>query len=223
MPRATIVAVACAALVIAGCGTSSVGTSALASHPVYYSHHGQATLTRGRLADGEMYSVIGSRYRYEGATYFGLTLASNGPARPANSSVSAPPQVGSSVSTSIREGARGEPLDLLLTVGCEGDTLDAFAAGVLRDGRDSIVAHGPGYGITLHHAPIPANLHATGVLVYGHLPSPPTEIVTVGADRTEVRRENYGALARPSQSCPYRNGRGPSPVHIFSAVKGDGA
>jgi hypothetical protein len=218
-----MVAVACAALVIAGCGTASSGTHALESHPVYYLPHGQETLTRGRLADGETYSVIGSRYRYEGATYFGLTLASDGPARPANGSASAPPQVGSSVSTPIREGARGEPLDLLLTVGCEGGTPDAFAAGVLRDEHDSVVAHGRGYGITLHHAPIAADLHAAGVLVYGRLPSPPTEIVTVGAHRNEVRREHYGALAIASQSCPDRNGRGPSQVHIFSAGKGDGS
>jgi hypothetical protein len=62
------------------------------------------------------------------------------------------------------------PLVLATEGECDGDNGEWLAYGIVNDPRDVVSAHDRDVSIVFKRAAIPANLHATGILVYAMVP-----------------------------------------------------
>jgi hypothetical protein len=171
-------------IAVAGCGEShhpKHSPIVIRQHPVKYLPNGVRTLVRERVSGGYV-SIIGQRYEYLGRTYFGLAKRTEEPGERRGA-------IGGG-STPIEPGEHGIMV-MEVEQGCVGTHEYALAEGLLRESRDTVTAHGHGVPITFKKLPIPANLHASGVLVYALLTRGRIDVLTRAPNLRVVRDESY--------------------------------
>jgi hypothetical protein len=193
--RSHLGAALCTFLVLAGCDGSGSSAHPSGAHAVTYAPNGVQRLVRGRLATGAKFSVSGERYSYLGQTYFGLKATVE------EQSTASRVGNGSSSTTSTKPGEHGVSV-IRMQTGCTGSHAYALAFGFLRAPRDTVLAQGHEATTVLHHVPIPASLHAGGVLVYSLLPSTPSDVIVRAPNGKTVSDESYTGL--PTEHCPNR-------------------
>jgi hypothetical protein len=160
-----------------------------ARNPVKYFPGGIVRLAHESLPQGPTFTIRAERYRELGTVHFELNLE---------------------VSNELFSGGGGEGLNEVdegfgthggrafepqTSTGCQPQPY-AIVYGVLKARRDTVLARVAGRLVPLRKVPIPARLHAGGVLAYGAFAPMPTELLIRGPSGTSVSSENLGEAAK---------------------------
>src|ERR1700728_346722 len=196
-----LLVVACA--VLAGCGgersqahlrsgTYMVGPGVrkkrIERDGVKYLPNGALTLARVRVPGGYV-SLVGLYYEYMRQRYFGLREHEEEP--PSSQKVGK----GGGGGTSGKAG-EGLPRDLAMEIeikyGCLGPYRQAFAYGLLRNFRDTVIAEENKTFIVFKKVLIPASLHAGGAtLIYAPVGWGPVRIVDMAPNGQVMSNESF--------------------------------
>jgi hypothetical protein len=127
-------------------------------------------LAHGSLPGGQLFTIVGQRYRFAGRLYFSLNVAIT---RPDGGSAGFTPAQSPGV------------LAYTADVACTPHPY-AVMFGLLRAPSDAVIAREGRSRTVLPHVSIPSVLHAHGVLVYASLTSYPSEMTVVRPDGKRV-------------------------------------
>jgi hypothetical protein len=130
-------------------------------------------LARGPLPGKRTYTIIGERYWFQRRVYFTLAISIDRPGLPPGGGG------GGGFNPSQTPGV----LAYTEFVAC-GSHPYAVIFGLLRAPPDRVVVRRGSARTVLRHIPIPAVLHAHGVLAYARLARAPTEVVVQRPDGT---------------------------------------
>lgn len=178
-------------------------------HLVKYLPGGERTLVHGQTPQGPNFTISGARYRLLGHVHSQLTL-----------SVGTEPD-GIEDESGEEEGTfelseRHRPLQGYLeskvSTGCWPHEY-AILFGLLEKPHDTVLAKVSGTLLALNSIPIPASVHAHGVLVYLASASQPEEIVVRSPSGSVVASEDLHAYATEQrETCEGESeGTGPAP------------
>jgi hypothetical protein len=145
-------------------------------------------LANGRLPGRRTFTIVGERYRFQCRLYFSLADSINVPGEPPGSGGGG----GSNPSESpgVLAWSYGGPC---------GPHPSVLVYGLLRAPSDSVRVREGHRTIVLRHAPIPAVLHAGGVLVYASMAGWPSELIVRRPDGKRVLDEK---LRTGMGNCP---------------------
>ncbi len=89
---------------------------------------------------------------------------------------SGPSEEGNTLEIAEARARHPRPFAFRVATGCQPHEY-AILYGLLRDPRDRVLARGPDGLVPLRRAPMPASLHAHGVVSYAALPAVPSEVL----------------------------------------------
>jgi hypothetical protein len=161
-------------------------------HPVKYFPGGIVQLVRESPPQIPAFTIRGERYRKLGAVHFELKLEVSNEGS----------LFGGGGESFIPEGelipGESERARRMFTPRASSGCLPqpyAIVYGVLRARGDTVLARVSGELVPLREVPIPAHLHAGGVLVYGAFSPLPTELLLRDAHGTTIGREDLAQNA----------------------------
>jgi hypothetical protein len=135
-------------------------------------------LAHGALPGKQTYTITGERLRFQGRVYFTLAISIDRPGEPPG-------------------GGGGASFNPSQTPGIFANTTlsacvphpYAVVFGLLRAPSDTVVVRRGRGRTVLRHIPIPAVLHAHGVLAYARLAGVPSEVIVKRPDGTRALDE----------------------------------
>lgn len=154
-------------------------------HPVKYFPGGIRTLVQEAGPNGgPPFAIVAERYRFLGKVYFELKLnvepLSEGGNERAGSEIILTPQP-RALEWHIEDGCRPHPYAILYAL--------------LKKPGDTVLSRTGTTLIPWRTVPVPAGLHAGGVLVYSALSEPPEELIVRAPDGHTVAAEKLAPLA----------------------------
>jgi|GEM_PF-1164111 hypothetical protein len=162
-----------------------LGTLALPSaricvrHRVHFLHDGIVKLASGQVPGGPKFAIKGEAYAYNGPVYFSLSVeVENGSGGGQNLSGFYPRSFTRAFWTKC------SPVQY------------AIVYGVLKQSSDRMAARAGGETVALSTAPIPAHLHAGGVLFYGVFTTPPETLVLENPEGKTIATEDLAAFGK---------------------------
>jgi hypothetical protein len=182
-------------------------------NPIHYLPGGRRTLARASVPEGPKFTIVGEHYRREGHTYSEIELDI-----PQGRAFGFGPGPGGGEGVSISVGNMGpgrgrgsSRFSRQMETSCEPHEY-AIVYGLLKSPHDTVLARVAGVLQPLRRVPIPANLHAGGVLAYIVLSSVPTELVVRTPSGKTVETENLTKLARETAEKCQGESEGPAPA-----------
>jgi hypothetical protein len=168
---------------------------------VKYFPGGLVELAHGNLPAGPSFSIRAERYRELGQIHFKLKFTASNEESLTGSgggdlleSTGAAEAEGSSLVFSGRPIQQPQAFERQTSSGCVPQPY-AIIYGILRAPGDTVLARVSGTLIALNKVPIPARLHAGGVLAYGAFSPIPTELLTRDASGKIVSVDSNFATA----------------------------
>ncbi len=171
-------------------------------NPLKYLPGGLRTLVRDRVPSGPSFRIVGEHYRFLGRTYFELKLqlersVFDNFASGASIQVSGPPHsLHKELGWASRTGCKPRPFLIIYSL--------------LKHPSETVLVRYSGQLVPLKRVPIPAGMHAGGVLVYTAPPSLPAELVLHTASGKTIATESLQELATETQETCEGEEEGPS-------------
>ncbi|HTA98513.1 MAG TPA: hypothetical protein VK730_12835 [Solirubrobacteraceae bacterium] len=161
-------------------------------HPLKYLPGGERTLVRGETPQGPDFSIVGERYRLFGRIHTQLKLKAGkallGSGESEEEGAEGPEE---SFAVPVK---RTTPLDSEISTDCRPHEYSIFY-GLLDKPRDTVFAKISGTLVPLSRVPIPASLHADGVLVYVASIGQPEETLVRSSNGKVVMSEDLSSQA----------------------------
>lgn len=169
--------------------------------PLKYFPGGIRTLVRDTVPGGPTFTIVGERYRFLGHTYFETKLHLEEPLEaPSGSGLLG--SIGGGIAYrristggSIIFSPRTRALEWQIEEGCKPHPY-AILYSILKHPADTVLSRAAGTLTPWKAVPIPASLHAGGVLVYTVLPAPPEELILRAPDGHTISTEKLAPLAK---------------------------
>jgi hypothetical protein len=170
--------------------------------PAPLAERGIRQLVRGSLPGGQLFTIVGQRYRFGGRLYFSLNIA-----------ITRPDGGGGGFTPAQSPGVLAYTAD----VSCTPHRYAVVFGRLRAPSGQAIAREGRGRSV-LRHASIPTVLHAHGVPVYGSLTRYPSEVTVIRPDGKRVPDDESPRttrclpgrvmVLRPSPSPSLRGGTG---------------
>lgn len=154
-------------------------------HLLKFLHHGIRILVHSRVPRGPAFSIKGEAYRFLGHIHFALAVEVTNGAGGGESPSGRKPSL---FSWAVWRACKPHPYAILY--------------GLLKNPSDTVLARTAGTLRRLRRAPIPAYLHAGGVLVYTASTTVPSELIVRTPSGRTVLTEKLGRLgAEATETC----------------------